>query len=348
LTREEFGLASGQTLVDVSGANTALRGNAPAPTADVAGPAQNVSHPDLPTFGQIAYLDVSQVKGATTGTQVVNDLPKAIGEYAFTSGAGTNPTFWFQNQIQVGDPNQTDFLLNPLDHVLQMLRVGQVRAPASSTAEATAVSPASTRKVEATATAQFVGLNLFPTTYITAPGSGVPAVVKVDSFSANVQCKSTAGGATYPAVATGTWTAVLKYWADPANDGSFIAGVPVLGKTNGGYVTVGVSNNLPLAGSVGGAARDIMAEIGNPLVYDDADNARDVYLFKTPTTKGYLQSMSVNPNIKATADPSGRTTEVKIQNAIQLVTFQTDPTNEASAITLNIGNLSCEAADKRG
>jgi hypothetical protein len=86
------------------------------------------------------------------------------------------------------------------------------------------------------------------------------------------------------------------------------------------------------------------------LVYDDVVDSNDVYLFKTPTLKGYLDKFTSNPNIVSIppATSGGRATEVTLTNAIQIITVPTDPARPETGLNVSIGSLTCRSVDRRG
>jgi Tfp pilus assembly protein PilV len=336
LGREEFAGSDGTTLWDQRFAEVVL--HAPANNlpigADITSSTTSITHPDLAN-AQIAHVDPVRMEGANTGVQVINDLPKAVGRFSYI-GSNALPSFSVDNQKSVGD--DTDLRLDPGQHVLSMERgTAGNRIRGWTSAEATAITPPALRKVESIAHAEFSGMFLFPTqSGLVTPAfindTERRAVVVIRDFVADVTCRATAGGA--PAVESGSWSATVKYWKDGTNNG----------EKDGTYVSLFITGSVgastdPLAG--------LMAE--NPLVYDSPLDLDDVYLFRTATKKGYLESMTSNPAVRVGGvDPSGRSREAGIKDAIQIITYRTDPNNPASSLNVSVGNLSCRAVDKRG
>ena len=350
LTRDEFGdpvITPSASLSDLVGASRILHSGAnfpPSSTNEQTSAALQITHPDLASLGPISYLDANRVIGTSTGTQITNQLPAAQGGFEFTSGVGASPTFWMTNQRESSTSDQVQLYLDPNQKIFTVTRSGPLRLSGASTAVATALAPAASRKVEATATGSFAKMVMFPTTFISHSDA---SVLKIENFRAEITCRSTANAGT--AIVMGDWEAEVSYWRDPVNDGSFLLGIQQLGRSNGAYARPGGANTK-VTGSLTAPTTDIFSTIGNPLVYDDAVDVRDVYLFKTgsPSGRGYFDSITSSPRIESTKSPDGRVTSVTIKNALQIVTDRTDPNNAESSLTVNIGSLSCEAVDRRG
>jgi hypothetical protein len=208
----------------------------------------------------------------------------------------------------------------------------------TTNAVATALIPSTSRRVEATATAGFTKLRMLPTDFIAlSPGGTDGSVIVIENFSASLTCRATATVGT--STATGTWQATLKYWRDKdANDG---------GARDGEYVS------LPLSGSVGSTAPDPLAQLmsgANPLVFDDPDPAKRLYLFDRPGNEepGYLSGWKSGPLIEPSIDPSGRDSSVELADVIQIASSPVNPDVAVSNVTANVGAMSCGAVDKRG
>jgi Tfp pilus assembly protein PilV len=340
LTRDAIGETSAETLADVSGASSLVSAppNQYPATAGMPPGEQTVLYQhDASTQVPVAFMDDTVVEGPTPfslGAQVVNELPLAAGKFRF-SGTDTQPSFWVDPQVD-RDPtaplNLTASLkLHGTRHIVG-LDQGGTRLSGYSTAQATPVS--GTRKVETKASTSFDQLSIFPTTYIAdgAGGTDGGAVVTIDDFTASVSCSSTANATT--ADATGTWSATLNYWRDPANNGL---------ATGSGYVPVALS------GSITGGT-DPLADLkaSNPLVYDHLVDANDLYLFKTADKNGYFTDMASVPLIAVRELNSGRVTSASLNGAIQMQTVPTSATNPSSSASISVGALACEAVDRRG
>jgi prepilin-type N-terminal cleavage/methylation domain-containing protein len=332
LTEDEFESDPASTLADVSGATSTLHAtpNVATVSASHAGlPDPQVTHTELDDDPRVAYFGSTTANTGTAIAQVLNELPTARGRFDFTSGSG-QPRFWVNNVI--GIDSVAELHLDPASAMLDVQRAGTVKLSGATTAVTTALSPTASRKVESTATAEFAQLNLLPTSFILDLTSS-KSVVSVENFTASLTCRATANAT--PSVATGSWSATLKYWRDPTNDG-----IPA-----GAYVSVALS------GSTTSTATDPLAGIkaaANPLVFDSLDNDDDVYLFDTPTERGYLQDWWSRPQLTSTNDASGRDTSVNLDGAVQIITAPVNPDDDASSISASVGGMSCKAVDKRG
>jgi hypothetical protein len=227
--------------------------------------------------------------------------------------------------------------LDPTQPMVEMDKGSTTRSSGSTTATSTAVTPASSRKVETTVTGDVNKISILPTGFIcngaTNPpscSSGDRSVLVISNFHVALDCKSTAS-TSFPAVATGSWSATVKYWSAAS-----------------GYVTVS-----GVGGSTTSSGTDPFATLkaSNPLVYDSADNSQDVYLFAINGQKGYLSDMSSVVTIPKTIDTAGTNTSVTLGGAINVSTAPTDPTLSGSnptGINVTIGKMSCQAKDNRG
>lgn len=330
LSRREVDGVPGETLVDAAGAQHAMTAP-PSNTASAttSGPIL-VEHPEL-SGADVAWLVDSSVNESATpapGATVVNELPRSAANFSVPAGAGE--LFWLTNQADTSVTNPLQLDSSGSGHMLSVYRTASNRMHGSTSAEATAADPISLREVESSAQTQFAKMVLLPANYI--PGD--KGVVVIDNFTANVNCKSV--GTTSGAVATGAWSATLKFWADSD---------PSDGVASGAYVEV------PLSGSTTATTTDPLAAHGlasNPLVLDSAIPAERVYLFDDPTNDrvGYLESWSSSPLMSATVDDTSSTVNADV--ALSISTARTDPNNDASKLAIDIGKLSCEAVDARG
>jgi prepilin-type N-terminal cleavage/methylation domain-containing protein len=319
LRSEETAGLDGETLAEDVGPSISLHAPpntylAPNPPPDSA----SIVHPDL---GQ-TVASLGSGRPVSSGVKVETELPTATGGFSL---GPTSP-----NLAVVNDPG----LLGVDELHLtgnEMLRVDS-GVTGSTNAFATALIPSAARKVESTATAAFAKLRMLPTDFI---GGADGSVIVIENFSASLTCRATATPAT--STATGTWTATLKYWRDKdANDG---------GVRDGEYVSV------PLSGSVGSIAGDPLEALmngTNPVVYDDPDAAKRLYLFDKPGERGYLSSWKSEPTIAPSVDPSGRDSSVELADVVQVISSPVNPTVSASKVTASVGTMSCGAVDKRG
>jgi prepilin-type N-terminal cleavage/methylation domain-containing protein len=334
LTRAETLTEASATLANVTGASSAIQAppNAyPAPGASTG--EQTVGFPvsDTETI-PVAFIDDSLVEGPTPfslGAQIISELPTAAGKFRFSGPAAPGePTMWVDNQAERG--LTSPLKLHPTAHLVTIERDGATpRASGQSSAEATALAPVSSRKVEVKASAAIAKLSVFPTTFITDPEN---AVLLVNDFTAEVSCKSTANTST--AAVTGTWSATLRYWgdADPSD------GLPV-----GSYVDV------PLSGSLAGGTDPLdQLKVDNPLVYDDLVDANDVYLFNSGGRTGYFSDVRTRPLVSSLVGSAGRSSFATIKGAIEISTAPTSTVTPGSTMSVSLGALSCDAVDRRG
>ena len=279
---------------------------------------------------QTATLTGSSLRGYLGSTraemaavQVVNELPKAAGKFLFMGGQGTEA---FNVFTDVGVAGASQLRLDPTKNMLELNRDSATKILGETRAEATALGTG--RKVESYAQAQFGRLDLLPAFL----GGGSRPVVYVENFNASVTCTSTAQTSATPA---GSWTARLWYWKDTdPNDGA----------ASGAYTSV------LLSGSTTSTSTDPLAAIRtqNPLVYDDPDPAKDIYLFKTDAVNGYLADWYSRPRIDSSVDSGGRITTASLDGALYLSTAPVNPDVPASSVGVSVGSLSCQAEDARG
>ena len=323
LATEEFNGVPGTVLQDLFGATRTLHAPVDAWYApDTTAGTQTVSYQRSSTVSPTDVASFTNTSASGNGAKVADELPRAEGAFSYT---GTEPILWLDNQASTG--SRAELLLHNTRNVLQV-RKSTLGMGGFTKAETTPLTPTASRKVQTTVNAKVGRLDLFPTTFISIEQRGV---ISIRDFQLDVSCTSTANPAS--AGVTGTWTAKLKYWRDTTNDGN----------DNGSY-----STELNLSGSLAGGTEQLESvQSANPLVYDSTDNTKDVYLFRTATTKGYLQDWSMNPNVLWTEDATGRETTASIDAAVQLITAPTNPAIEASALNITLGKASCQAVDKR-
>jgi type II secretory pathway pseudopilin PulG len=325
LSRQEFGASPGATIASAAGAQSNQHAPPNASPMMTSGTAQTVNNTDLfpvlPVAG-IAATTVDEAVPAPTA-QVTGELPKAVTNFNYPS---STEIFWVNNQADTG--RNTLLHLHATEHPFSIQRLSANRMSGNTYAEATAVSPLASRKVQATAHAQFGKAIVLPTTF----ASGDRGVIVISNFVADVDCKST--GSLAGAVANGSWSATLQYWRDTN---------PTDGAANGGFVT------LPISGSTIGTGVDplVAIEAENPLVYDSLTPAGDVYLFDRPAAGkvGYLDTWSTTTTM--TSAKTSQDASVSMPYAINIVTAKTNQSNEESKLVINIGKLSCQTADRR-
>lgn len=321
----------GIDLDSATGATSSLHAPPDTTSSGATGSDSDITHPKISDprnpseLFVVAAVDDTETRDVRTA--IGNETPLANGYFDFRPG-GSNIHLWVKNQADTG--NDAVLRLDPTRRQLSF------RAPAGGsdtitggTAAVTVKPPDAGRKVDMTATAQFRDMRVLPTTFIST------GIVTVDTFSANVNCRSTANSGTD--VATATWTATLRYWAaDQNGDGNF---------TDPGYRSVSLSS-----AELGGGDPLATIKSQNPLVYsgDPLLPSDDIYLFNDPALgrAGYLDAWSAQPGV-VTSDATGRTTTAIIDGALRIDTAPTNPLLPESGLNISIGKLNCEAVDQR-
>jgi hypothetical protein len=306
-----------------TGANTAL--DAP-PAQNPLGASAGAGTVTHPVLGDVAGLGPTTAQGPTPGLKVTvdNELPEARGGFQNDPAVGQYD-MWVHTQVD-------DFaakLLEPTRHVLSVRPrlTGTEPGASGATFAQTFGLGTSGRGVQTNATVNVNQLELLPTSFINV---GSRAVIEITNFTATVDCKATANGAT--AIANPTWTATLRF---------FDAGI-------GDYRTVNLSGN---------AASDALQTYGtaagqsNPVVYDNPLGA-EVYLFEDPAQnrKGYLEAWSSLHNVTTTGfrkAGDGKTTSADIGGALRIDVAPTEPGEAHTSMQLALGSLSCSAVDRR-
>ena len=334
LATEEFNGIPGSVLQDLFGATSLLHAPADTTVSSVSGPSNTISYQASPTSSSINIANAGTTSATNTLARVGTDLPAAEGTFGFT---GADPIYWVDNQASTG--SRAELLLHATRNILQ-IRKATLGMNGLTRAQTTALTPPTSRKVETTVNAKVGRLDLFPTTFINLEQR---AVVVIRDFQLDLKCTSTANATS--AGVTGTWSARLKYWLDtnPADNND--SGAYGIVRPDG---TFNIGAEHVLSGSISGGTEQLeYVQALNPLVYDSSDITKDVYLFATPTRKGYLTDWSMNPEILAAEDAAGRTTTASLEGALQIITRPTNPAIAASALHVSLGKASCQAVDKR-
>lgn len=307
------------------------------PTSSSVG-AGTVMNDDLSGDPLVAGLGGTTAGGTSPGLEVTvaNELPEARGSFSFDAATGQED-LWVDTQTTYVDKH-----LNPARHILsvQPRTLGTEVGASGSTYAETLGLGTSDRGVGTNATATVNEVQILPTTFIpSAPSS----VIQITDFTATVDCKATALAAT--TVASPTWTATLKFWVDHAPDGT-----PANNGINAGsYTTLNLSGDSTDELSSWGAG----AGKTNPLVYDGATNAEDIYLFEDAASskQGYLSGWSSLYNVTTTGfqkdTATGKLASADIGGALRIDTAPTDTAVATSALQLALGSLNCAAVDRR-
>lgn len=327
LVRQEYVDGSGATvpaatLQDTAAAAAVLHAPPNPVISPVSGGNFTMSHPEIPSL-PIAFIGNASVMETGAAVDVLSELPRAIGNLRYTS-TGNTPTMWVNNQADIG--SASELMLSPLanEGMVTWVRSGANRMRADTSAQAYSLTSAGGGYVESKANASFYEMRLFPATFVTASER---SVLTIRNFTASFTCKAVASTGT--AVATGTWSAELRYWEDPP------------GAETPRYTLRTIS------GTTGTGAQNLTFAY-NPLVYDNpVGTANDLYLFRDDALgrKGYLLELTTTPTPASTN--TGGSTTVSMDHAIEIITAPTKPGVNETALNVTVGNVSCEAVDNR-
>ena len=317
------------------------------PAAVPTGP-QTASHPSLAVTGPTAvasFLDTS-VGGPAVGTtdtalrvDVSNELPRANGGFNFTQpGDAASGFFWVQNQADTGSDAQLK--LDSTRKLLSLRADAGGRTLYGRTNGTTGALGTADRKVELSAQVTIEEFRLFPVTFI--PGANPRrSVMFIDDFVASVTCRSAPGSG----ISTGTWSASLRVWVDPLNDGATTTTganhvvVPIGVKADGTFEARDLRTIL---------SQDFGVVDGNPLVYDSLVDLNDVYLFKETLKNGYLDEAGFAMKAPASTTTGGGTaTSADVDQAIGITTVPTNATLPESGLRISMGKIRCESLDAR-
>ena len=306
---------------------------------------QDVTHPSATVNtsggGYVSFFEESFAENLSV--TVADEKPTATGGFRFTTADDPGIGFFYvQNQADTA----SDAALH-LGSTRKVLALHQDETTAAtltgSTQGVTGELGTSARRVETSAQMRLEELRLFPVTFIKA-SNPERVVILIEDFVASVNCKSTASATT--ASATSSWSAMLKVWVDPVNDGQTVTTDPL---TDPSHVQVPISSTM--------GATDLKSVLaappynipgGNPLVYDDLVDLNDVYLFDETLTAGYLDTNGLTIKGGAsTVGDGGITTSAEIDQAIGITTVPTNPTLPESGLRISVGKLRCDALDAR-
>lgn len=303
----------------MSGASSGFVGPPDTTPAGATAGEQFLKHSDWIVSGAprtVAWLDDSTT--ATLRAAVANELPVATGIARTPTNANT--AAWVHNQADI-----TSDSLFQVETGESMFEIAKTTRTMQAETSATTTAPtAADRKVETFADAKLGDVRVIPTKFVSG---GDDHIIRISNFTARGTCRATASAAT--ASATGSWTATLRYWRDPTQDGS----------SNGGYVTENLTSSTATAVMEG-------IQSTNPLVNDQPGTTDDVYLFRTATLQGYLTDWGATAPT-ATTSSDGRIANVNLDGAIRFDTSPSDPLVPDSVMSISLGKLSCEAVDNR-
>ena len=373
LIRQSDGATPATPLIDppVAGARAAYvappdQTTIPDPAATA--PATIVAHPSqcqdpALTLGacpdkQAAYLGTTHAKGLSVATG--SDLPTASGSILFSPLSTTTFELFVDAQRNADTTSKNPLQLlnnllytsgNTIEHPLFAVR------PDNSVASnvnclPTAVTPScrsmnvttsaatgplsSGRRVETTATAGLAQVRLFPVNFIPGAAGASKAVIRINNFTARVNCKAT--GSSTTADVSATWSATFEYFKQSDDND---------GRDNGSYQTMTL-NNTDFATKIQALKN------ANPMVYEVPEvtpvklpQGGDVYLFPTATNRGYLTDLTGGLPVVTKDNAAGQTAAAQIAGALTLTTSAVDPDFSQSTMNVVLGALSCSAADRR-
>ena len=350
LTREGTVTSEAVTLQTLAGAGNTFRAPPDQSPANVPVPEATMLHPDIATNPPtnlspkpVAFVANTTTEGSGPGgtmqALVANDLPTAQGGFQYEPGGTSSSAynFWMNNQADTAitsalhlDSGLPIFSLSPTG-----AGSGGNSLRGSASAVTTAIANPATRKVETAASTTYKKGCLFPVTYIP---SGGPCLIKIDNFSSSVRCMAT-GLASQPAVATGTYSVTVQYYADNLKNG----------QNDGSYVTVGGGPITVTSGST--TATDLLQAVkaANPLVYDASPvpSTNDVNLFPFPGRSNFLSDWRMLTSVNTQVTPDNKKALAQVNGAIQINTAPTNPAISETGLNLSIGNLNCAAQDNR-
>jgi hypothetical protein len=357
---------SATTLATVDGVNVVYQAPPDQTPAASTATGQKVTHPNL-----LPPKDVAGI--ATTGTlaspaptvAVSNQVPVAQGGFYYDAstsapGSGLGNTGYFYVDNQADTSNTATLHLDSTRPVFRLAPTSTTPAQAmsgSTSAKATALTPTAQRGVFSTATVSLNNVRVLPVTFI--PGSNsIRSVFGVDSFAATVTCNSTVNSGV-AAQGDGSWSAAIRFWVDPANngvttDGSFqtvnLSATPsgVVVNSTGSGVTYRTGTTIQYNNAPFSQFRQDVSTY-DPLVYDGSGTVvdPDVYLFQDSShAKGYLvdwQTFAPSGSV----DTAKQTTTGTLNGAMNIVTAPTNGTLPESGLNISLGKLSCLSQDKR-
>jgi hypothetical protein len=312
--------------------------------------AQVMNHPNITPSLSIAGITATNTPATpTVSASVANELPSASGGFNFTttavSGFANSGYFWVDNQVPA-DPRSTLLAIDPTKQVLRTTATTPSMS-GSTSSNATALTPTSTRGVFSSAQISLNNVRIMPTTFI---GPQPKTVFVVDSFGASTTCNSTVSSGV-AAVDRGTWDATVEVFVDNNNNG--VQGGSYQTLTFHGDSTAG---NVTVSGTLNGTTytnapfSQLAANLvsSDPLVLDGITAGTDAYLIQDAShPNGYLTAWTAT-NPVASVDTAKTTTTASITGAMNVATVATNSSIPESGLNILFGKLSCTSFDNRG
>ncbi|MFP5298673.1 MAG: prepilin-type N-terminal cleavage/methylation domain-containing protein [Actinomycetota bacterium] len=305
----------------------------------VAPPSQTPANPVVDDISVTHPAYSTAVAGADTTTtenlqvSVTSELPVVRGTYYYAKDNGERDIWAMADLDEAAATALRLDATRPMVYARPWNDGNNVRTLRGAVLAETTALTSGDRKVRTNAATETRYLAVLPTTYAAPTSQGsFQSVLIVDSFTASVDCKATGNAAT--ATATTTWSATIRYYRDsnPADN------IP-----SGSYVDLNAGGALTASNF-----SSVMTTLGNPLVYDGAIPADDIYLFEDAANGrvGYLRSFVTAGSTVSTSD-GGRVATASLPGAIVVETAPVDPAAPDSTLSISMGNLSCEAVDRR-
>lgn len=310
-----------------------------------------LTHPNLAINNEVAHLKTTSTSGVSV--KVVTELPEAAG--GFTFGGALSPTgfFWVNNQT---DAAQNALLkLDLTRKVFSLKRENEAIIPVTGETNVSSAALGGGRFVRARANTFVNMIRAMPVSYLFG-AEDERHIVLIKNFTASVDCNSVGTAAS---TQVGDWSASVKVWWDPVNDGVIDIRTKFLtinsATAAGGRTTLGAvleadfDPSDPTNGGRVSLKTDpaaAPAATSNPLIYDGVLPTDDVYLFNEPLKNGYLTSFTLK-QLVTSEGAGGDLGTASVDGAIQLATVPTNPLLPESGLNVAVGSLSCEALDAR-
>ena len=313
-----------------------------------------MTHPDLAA----TTFMYTGTKASGVSASVANELPTASATVNSTNVCGTPEFYFITPQLDSTNTASSWLRLDPSgtsgpyvvrDDSGSATPCNNTKGTTSATT--TALIPTSTRAVETKATAHIPQINAIK---LNAGWSG-NNLFNMSAFDATVDCKSTPTGTP---VATASWTATMNFAYDYVNNGanSYLSGkvlnVIQITANSAGNDTVQYRNSSNVLTTVTVPNAIDWMKQQDFIVYDSS-SATDIYMFDTPAHRGYFTNIVENKTLPTSVSADGRITSASIDTALRLDTnkltnsLAAPALNDETAVSLSIGNLSCEAEDNR-
>jgi prepilin-type N-terminal cleavage/methylation domain-containing protein len=312
-----------------------------------------ITHPDFSGPPQVG--SVGGTKITAISADVSAGIPTTTASFQLNNACGSVDSWFNNNQADLAG---SGFLrLNSTVTPIRNIRTNSdpsctttlKRNKGTTTATSTALTPTSSRKVQATVSARLYQLGMLQTNWITSPINH-PFEFTILDWSALLDCKSTPNGGAY---AVGGWSATGLYYFDANGNGSTPDASP-----RGATIAFNSPGNDTITAFFNDSTQTVVTtpnaidwlKANNPLIYDGNGLANEIYLFDDPAAgkKGYFTGASeYKPPGTGDVSTDGRTTSHTMDAALRFDTNQLSATAPDTAYNISIGKMSCEAVDNR-